>query len=400
MTFSRIGPSVLHGPHHSAQRSTTTGTVIDRSITAVANVASVTSVTTDSITAARVDGSQALLASSNMNEDVSGSTNPASRRGWANTLGPPRRLTFELIAGGRSNLTYRVVDARGHGLRAATPADAVTCCPTAHDMVREHTVISALCPLGVPVADRLGPCARRGGQRTALLRHGVRRRRDPARPRPARKRPLTRRFAVVDRRRILAVTLAHLHDVDVDAAGLGGLARHDGYIERQLRRWRTQYEQMRVEGVDHGGLIEDVGDELSAQIPAQQRVSVVHGDYRLDNTVLDDAGACARSSTGRSARSATRSPTSGLLMVYWADPADATGRSQGSRPPRRTGFASSRPGRKAYAVALVLDSARVAYYQAFGYWKLACIMQGVFARYSAGAAGGDQGRVAITRPIS
>jgi len=76
--------------------------------------------------------------------------------------------------------------------------------------------------------------------------------------------------------------------VDVDKAGLGDLARHDGYIERQLRRWRSQYEQMHVEGVDHGGLIEAVGDKLSASIPTQQRVAVVHGDYRLDNTVLDD----------------------------------------------------------------------------------------------------------------
>src|SRR5664280_1295755 len=111
MTFSMIGPSVLHGPHHSAQRSTTIGTVIDRSITAVPNVASVTSVTSFSITACSRDrrGHKALLASPNMNSAVVG-IDEANVSTWmsehVNAIAP---MTFELIAGGRSNLTYRVV---------------------------------------------------------------------------------------------------------------------------------------------------------------------------------------------------------------------------------------------------------------------------------------------------
>jgi len=68
---------------------------------------------------------------------------------------------------------------------------------------------------------------------------------------------------------------------------------------------------MQVEGVDHGGVVEEVGDALAASIPAQQGTAIVHGDYRLDNVVLDDDGASPPSWTGRSARSETPWPTSG-----------------------------------------------------------------------------------------
>jgi aminoglycoside phosphotransferase (APT) family kinase protein len=187
--------------------------------------------------------------------------------------------------------------------------------------------------------------------------------------------------------------LAQLHDVDVESAGLGDLARHDGYIERQLRRWRTQYEQMHVEGVDHGGLIEAVGDELSAKIPLQQRVSVVHGDYRLDNTVLDESGRVRAILDWEICTLGDPIADLGLLMVYWAEPSDPTVSLLGVAPTTATGFATRDQVLTAYATHSSLDLGHVAYYQAFGYWKLACILQGVFARYSAGAAGGDQGSV-------
>jgi len=191
----------------------------------------------------------------------------------------------------------------------------------------------------------------------------------------------------------VARTLAQLHDVDVEGAGLGDLARHDGYIERQLRRWRTQYEQMSVVGVDHGGLIEAVGDELSAKIPVQQRVSVVHGDYRLDNTVLDESGRVRAILDWEICTLGDPIADLGLLMVYWAEPSDPTASLLGVAPTTAKGFASRDQVLRAYASHSSLDLSHVAYYQAFGYWKLACIMQGVFARYSAGAAGGDQGSV-------
>jgi len=259
-------------------------------------------------------------------------------------------------------------------------------------MVREYTVISALHPLGIPVARPLGLCTDesvndRPFYVMEFVDGAILRDRDQA----------EHEFSEATRGVIgenLATTLAQLHDVDVNDAGLGDLAKHDHYIERQLRRWRTQYEQMHVEGVDHGGLVEAVGDQLASSIPTQQRVSVVHGDYRLDNTVLDHEGAVRAILDWEICTLGDPMADLGLLLVYWSEPGDEAEALLGSAPTTAKGFASRNDVLKAYAAHSPLDVSDVAYYQAFGYWKLACILQGVFARYSAGATAGDQGSVA------
>ena len=300
-------------------------------------------------------------------------------------------LTFELIAGGRSNLTYRVVDANQRSFALRRPPTSHVL-PTAHDMVREFTIISALFPLGIPVAEPRGLCRDesvndRPFYVMEFVDGAILRNRSDAESTF----DLATRSLIGDN---LAATLAQLHDVDVDAAGLGALARHDGYIERQLRRWRTQYEQMRVEGVDHGGIVEAVGDQLAASIPPQQRVSVVHGDYRLDNTVLDASGHVRAILDWEICTLGDPLADLGVLLCYWAEPNDATAALLGVAPTTANGFATRDQVLHSYSRHSDLDVSDVAYYQAFGYWKLACILQGVFARYSAGAAGGDQGSVA------
>ena len=305
-------------------------------------------------------------------------------------VGASAPLSFELIAGGRSNLTYRVTDATGQAFALRRPPTSHVL-PTAHDMVREHTIIAALHPLDIPVARPLGLCTDESvNDRPFYVMEFV----DGAILRTRSDAEAT--FDVAERRVIgdnLAATLARLHDVDVDKAGLAGLARHEGYIERQLRRWRTQYEQMSVEGVDYDGIVETVGDQLAASIPAQQRVSVVHGDYRLDNTVLDEHGTVKAILDWEICTLGDPMADLGLLLVYWAEPADPTEALLGAAPTTAKGFSSRAEVLAAYTSHSDLDVSQVAYYQAFGYWKLACIMQGVFARYSAGATAGDQGSV-------
>ena len=188
-------------------------------------------------------------------------------------------------------------------------------------------------------------------------------------------------------------TLAQLHDFDIERAGLANLARHEGYIERQLNRWRGQFEQMKVEGVDHENLVEEVGDELARAIPPQQRVSVVHGDYRLDNTVLDERGEVRAILDWEICTLGDPVADLGTLLCYWAERDDPTDFLLGSAPSTAEGFLGRDEVLEAYARHSSLDLSNVAYYQAFGYWKLACIMQGVFARYRAGATAGDQGSV-------
>jgi aminoglycoside phosphotransferase (APT) family kinase protein len=258
-------------------------------------------------------------------------------------------------------------------------------------MVREFTVISALRPLGVPVATPLGLCTDESvNERPFYVMEFV----DGAILRD--RTHAEEEFSESTRSVIgenLAATLAQLHLIDVDRAGLGDLAQHDHYLERQLRRWRTQYEHTRVEGADDG-LVEVVGDQLAASMPPQQRVSVVHGDYRLDNTVLDQNGAVRAILDWEICTLGDPIADLGLLLVYWAEPGDQTAALLGSAPTTAAGFASRDEVLKAYAAHSSLDVGNVAYYQAFGYWKLACILQGVFARYRAGATAGDQGSVA------
>jgi aminoglycoside phosphotransferase (APT) family kinase protein len=191
----------------------------------------------------------------------------------------------------------------------------------------------------------------------------------------------------------MADTLAALHAVDVDAVGLGDLGRHTGYIERQLRRWTGQYEQMAVAGVDHGGLVEEVGAALAASVPAQQATSIVHGDYRLDNVVLDPSGRVAAILDWEICTLGDPMADVGLLMVYWVSSDDGEPLLGVAAPTAAAGFAPRQAVLDRYAAASGLDTSGVGYYMAFGYWKLACILQGVYARYVAGAGAGDQGSV-------
>src|SRR5665213_2794972 len=155
---------------------------------------------------------------------------------------PP--FSFQLIAGGRSNLTYRVVDAAGRSIALRRPPVSHVL-PTAHDMKREHTVISALGATDVPVPETFGLCTDesvngapfyvmdfveghilRDEAAAADLDHATRRRSGES----------------------LVDTLAVLHDVDVVAVGLDQFGRHEGYIERQLKRWHGQFTQSVVDG--------------------------------------------------------------------------------------------------------------------------------------------------------
>ena len=308
----------------------------------------------------------------------------------SNVPGATAPFDFELVAGGRSNLTFHVRDARGNAWALRRPP-VHHVLPTAHDMVREHTILSALRPAGIPVPAAVALCDDESvnGRPFYVMEYVVG---HILRDAPQAERELS----LEGRGRVgpaLATTLARLHALDVDAVGLGGLARHEGYVERQLRRWQGQYDQMQVEGVDQGDLVQEVGRALARSVPAQQRTSVVHGDYRLDNTVLDDTGEVTAVLDWEICTLGDPLADAGLLCDYWTDPGDADVALTGVAPTTAPGFTPREQVLKAYEAASGLDCSRIAYYRAFGYWKLACILQGVYARYVAGATAGDRGPV-------
>jgi aminoglycoside phosphotransferase (APT) family kinase protein len=301
---------------------------------------------------------------------------------------PP--LSFQLIAGGRSNLTYRVQDAGGRLFALRRPPVSHVL-PTAHDMAREHRVIHALGPTSVPVPRTYGLCE--DGSVTGAPFYVM----DFVDGHILRDRPTAEAaFDETVRARIgdeLATTLALLHQVDVDRVGLGDLGRRTGYIDRQLRRWSEQYRQMTGSGVDRGALVEDVGEALAARIPEQRDTAIVHGDYRLDNVVLAQDGSVAAILDWEICTLGDPMADVGMLMVYWAQPGEGDPLLGTAAPTTAAGFATRDQVLDRYAAASGRDVGEIGYYMAFGYWKLACILQGVYARYVAGAGAGDPNSV-------
>ena len=302
-------------------------------------------------------------------------------------LAPP--LTFTLIAGGRSNLTFRVEDAAGHAWALRRPP-LHHVLPTAHDMSREYRLMHSLGPAGIPVPVTVGLCTDESvNERPFYVMEFVEGHILRSAPEAEAAFDEATRRGIGDH---MADTLAALHDVEPGAVGLGDLGRHEGYIERQLKRWRGQYDQMQVEGVDHDGLVDRVSDDLARRIPKQQRTSVVHGDYRMDNVVLAGDGSVRAILDWEICTLGDPLADLGLLMVYWADPTDQMA-VLGLSPTTAKGFSTRAEVLERYGSASDLDISSIGYYIAFGYWKLGCILQGVYARYVAGAGAGDKGSV-------
>jgi aminoglycoside phosphotransferase (APT) family kinase protein len=308
--------------------------------------------------------------------------------GWMeqNIAGATGPFRFELIAGGRSNLTFKVTGADhcAYVLRRPPVSHVL---PTAHDMSREHRIISALGPTPVPVAPALGFCADEsvngrpfyvmGFVDGYILRDQVR---------------VEKVLDKEGRRRAseqMVDVMADIHDVDVDAVGLGDLGRREGYIERQLKRWYGQFRQS-VEGRDRQvPAVDEVHDQLSSRIPVQGRAAIVHGDYRLDNTMLGEDGSIRAVLDWEICTLGDPLADLGLLMVYWAEAGDTT-TALGASPTALPGFLTRSEMADRYASRSGRDITALPFYIAFGYWKLACILEGVYARYQGGAMGGDR----------
>lgn len=303
-----------------------------------------------------------------------------------NIPGAALPLTFELVAGGRSNLTFRVDDAAGNSFVLRRPPMGHVL-PTAHDMGREYRIISALGPTPVPVAPALGFCDDESVNDRPFYVMGYV---DGTvvRDAPSAEKELDeagRRTAG----RSLVDVLADIHAVDVDAVGLGDLGRREGYIERQLKRWYGQFTQSNAETGRPVPLVDEVHEFLLANIPPQGPATIVHGDYRLDNLMLGPDGRVKAVLDWELCTLGDPLADMGLLMVYWAEAGDDFS-ALGQMPTAVPGFPTRAELRAAYSERSGRDVSHLDFYVAFGYWKLACILEGVFARYSGGAMGGDR----------
>jgi len=291
-------------------------------------------------------------------------------------------LRFELIAGGRSNLTYTVTDADGRRLVLRRPPLGHVLA-TAHDMAREHRIISALGTTSVPVPPALGLCTDVDVNGAPFYVMGFVDGVVLDSPANAALLPMPLRRTVSEN---LIDELADLHAVDVDAVGLGDLARRDGYIERQIKRWSTQWERSKTRELP---AVETVADILRRRIPTQHGVAVVHGDYRFGNCLVDPmTGRIVAILDWELCTLGDALADLGYLAVYWSDPGATGGRN--NDPTGAGGFCAFADLVERYASRSGRDVADVEYHRAFSSWRVAVICEGVYARYLHGAMG-DQG---------
>jgi aminoglycoside phosphotransferase (APT) family kinase protein len=302
--------------------------------------------------------------------------------GWleANAPGIAPPLRFSLIAGGRSNFTYTVTDSAGQRFVLRRPPLGPLL-PSAHDMGREHRIMTALDGSPVPVPPVVGLCTDEAvtGAPFYVMRFvdGLILRDQEA----AEAVPEAIRMAATDS---LVDVLADLHSLEPAGVGLGDLGKQDGYVERLLRRWRGQWEKSKTRELP---IVDEVAERLAAGIPEAGPARIVHGDYRLDNVIVS-AGDGSVQAVLDWELCTLGDPLAdvGMLLVYWTQPGDEFSALTWA-PTLAAGF----PGRKEvasrYAAASGRDLSEIDYYVALGYWKIAVILEGVYARYRSGAYG-------------
>lgn len=297
----------------------------------------------------------------------------------ANVAGATAPFHFEVIAGGHSNLTYQVTGAdESRFVLRRPPLGHVLA--SAHDMGREHRIIDGLQSSPVPVPPTLGYCADHGVNGAPFYVMGfvdglVVRDIDGAVDLPP--------DARANASRSIADTLAAIHAVDLEAAGLSDLGRHEGYIARQLKRWFGQWNQQKTRELPN---VDAVHDALSQAIPEQGPATIVHGDYRLDNTIVAPDGEVRAVLDWEICTLGDPLADVGLLHVYWTGPDDAASAWSGGAT-TAPGFWDRRRLVERYAEVSGRDVSNLDFYVAFGYWKLACVLEGVYARYLGGALG-------------
>ncbi|RZV43804.1 MAG: phosphotransferase family protein [Acidimicrobiales bacterium] len=295
------------------------------------------------------------------------------------SVAPP--LHFDQIAGGRSNLTFQVTDVAGTSWALRRPPTG-NVLASAHDMGREHRVMSALAPTLVPVPTMVGLCDDESvtGAPFYVM--------DWVEGTVVRNQRVAATFdeaTIKAMCRSVVETMAKIHQVDIDEVGLGDFAKREGYVARQLKRWKGQVDATSMPTVP---AIERAFDELSASIPDQGVARLVHGDYRLDNTIVGADGAVLAVLDWELTTLGDPLADLGAMLTYWSRPGDSYV-ALTDPPTLADGFIERDEVVSIYEDAIGRSVGNVGYYHAFATWRLACILDGVVDRYRAGAMGKD-----------
>jgi aminoglycoside phosphotransferase (APT) family kinase protein len=291
-------------------------------------------------------------------------------------------LRASLIAGGRSNLTYFIGDGDHEWVLRRPPLGHVL--PTAHDMAREYKVLAGLAPTDVPVPRPLAFCDHTAVNDAPFY---VMEKVDGQILRtPAELQSLARD----DARRCseaLVDVLVEIHAVDYAAVGLSDFGRPDGYLERQVRRWGEQWERSKTRELPS---VDELARRLRAALPESPPPTIVHGDYRLDNTMLapDDPGRIVAVLDWEMATLGDPLADLGLFLVYWARD-DEQLQGVGAAIDTSAGFLTRSEIVERYAKQSARDVAQLDFYEVLASYKLAIILEGIHARFLMGKTLGE-----------
>ena len=295
----------------------------------------------------------------------------------ANIAGARPPFRFQVIAGGNSNLTYRVTGADGSDLALRRPPLSRVLA-TAHDMVREFRVIAALGGTGVPVPPALGLCEEPEvngapfyvmGFVEGTVPHDI----GAGEEFPPRERRAAAEGAVE--------ALAALHALSPEEVGLGELGRREDYVARQISRWARQWEAVKQREIPE---MEEARARLRARIPPQERDSIVHGDFRWGNLIVD-GGRVRAVVDWELCTLGDPLADVGYLANDWAGPDEEA---LWVEPVTKLdGFPDRGEMLSRYARAAGADLSGIGFYRAFQYWRLGAILEGVYSRYRHGARG-------------
>lgn len=289
-------------------------------------------------------------------------------------------LTARLISGGRSNLTYGVSDGRRELVLRRPPLGHVL--KTAHDMTREHRVITALAGTDVPVPRTYLLCDDTEiiGAPFYIM--------DLVEGTPFR---TADELAPLGADRVRAIsermvdTLATLHAVDPKTVGLEDFGRAEGFLERQVRRWQTQLDASRSRALAGA---DELHRLLVEHLPASSGTTIVHGDYRLDNVLIDDRDHVAAVLDWEMATLGDPLTDVALLMVY-QQLARMDGPVPVSTVSRAPGFLDDDALLSRYADANGRDLSGMAFHLGLAYFKLAVILEGIHFRFLQGQTVGE-----------
>jgi len=293
---------------------------------------------------------------------------------------PP--LSAELIAGGKSNLTFAVSDGTSTWIVRRPPRGHVLA--TAHDMGREYRVISALQGTAVPVPRTYALCTDSsviGAEFYVMERCAgtpLRRAAELEPLGPERTRAISTQLVDV---------LAALHSVSPADVGLDDFGRPDGFLARQVARWRTQLDASRTRDLPAA---DELHRRLAEAVPTASATGIVHGDFRLDNVLIDTTDGRDRASAVLDWEMATLGdPLTDLaLMLTYHRLADSVGEAvaDASTAP---GFLAEEEIVARYATASGRDLSDFGWYLGLAAFKLAAILEGIHYRFLAGQTVGE-----------